>query len=289
MSFVIAGVTGNTGKAAAEALLAKGKSVRVVVRDAAKGEAWRAKGAEAAVADLLDPAALGRALAGAEGAYLLIPPNMADPKVRAHQDRAADALAEAVKQSGVPHVVLLSSVGAQHAAGTGPIAALHRAEKLLSGIAGTKLTALRAAYFMENLGGSLSMLGQGVLPSFLPKDFAFDMIATADIGRLAAELLLEGRAAPGVVELGGPARSMADAAAALTAIVGKPIAVHEAPLDAMAATLVGFGVPQELAAMYQEMMGAILRGHVAFEGGHRRVQGTTPLATVLRGLVAGAK
>jgi uncharacterized protein YbjT (DUF2867 family) len=289
MTFAIVGVTGNTGKAAAEALLAKGKSIRIVVRDAAKGDAWRAKGAEPAVADLLDPAALGRALAGAEGAYLLIPPNMAAPDYRAYQDRTVDALAEAVKQSGVPHVVLLSSVGAQHAAGTGPIAALHRAEARLSGIAGTKLTALRAAYFMENLGGSLSMLGQGVLPSFLPKDFAFDMIAAADIGRLAADLLLEGRAAPGVVELGGPARSMSDAAAALTTIVGKPIAVHEAPLEAMAATLAGFGLPQETARLYQEMTGAMLSGHAAFEGGHRRVQGTTPLATVLRELVAGAK
>jgi uncharacterized protein YbjT (DUF2867 family) len=289
MSFVIAGVTGNTGKAAAEALLAKGKSVRVVVRDAAKGEAWRARGAEPVVADLLDPAALGRALRGAEGAYLLIPPNMAEPDFRAYQDRTVDALAAAVKHSEVPHVVLLSSVGAQHAAGTGPIAALHRAERLLSGIAGTKLTALRAAYFMENLGGSLAMLGQGILPSFLPKDFAFDMIATADIGRVAAELLLEGTAAPGVVELGGPARSMADAAAALSAIVGKPITVHEAPLEAMAATLAGFGMPPAMAGLYQEMTGGMLRGHVAFEGGHRRVQGTTPLATVLQGLVAAAK
>ena len=57
----------------------------------------------------------------------------------------------------------------------------------------------------------------------------------------------------------------------------------------MAATLAGFGMPQEIAGMYQEMTAGILHGHVAFEGGHRRVQGTTPLATVLRGLVAGAK
>jgi uncharacterized protein YbjT (DUF2867 family) len=290
----------NVGSASGDSTIASGKmpanvsamrraSVRVIVRDAAKGEAWKAKGAEVAVADLLDPAMLGRALAGAEGAYLLIPPNMTEPKFRAYQDRASDALAEAVKLRSVPHVVLLSSVGAQHAAGTGPIAALHRAEKLLSGIAGTKLTALRAAYFMENLGGSLAMLGQGVLPSFFPKDFAFDMIAAADIGRLAAELLLEGTAAPDVVELGGPARSMADAAVALSKSLGKPIAVHEAPLEAMGATLAGLGLPQEIAGMYQEMAGAIQRGHVAFEGGHRRVQGTTPLETVLQRLVAGAK
>ncbi len=289
MTFVIAGVTGNTGKVAAETLLAAGESVRVVVRDAAKGEAWRAKGAEPVVADLLDPAALGRALAGAAGAYVLLPPNMAVPDFRAYQDRMVEALAAAVKQSGVPHVVLLSSIGAQHAAGTGPIAGLHRAEKVLSGIAGTKLTALRAGFFMENLGGSLAQLGQGILPSFYPRDFAFDMIATVDIGRVAAELLLEGTAAPGVVELGGPARSMADAAAALSEILGKPVAVHEAPVETMAATLARFGMPPAFAEMYQEMTRAQVSGHVAFEGGHRRVPGTTPLSTVLRGLVAGVK
>ena len=115
------------------------------------------------------------------------------------------------------------------------------------------------------------------------------MIATTDIGHLAAALLLEGTAAPGVVELGGPKRSMADAAAALSTIVGKPITVHEAPVETMTATLVGYGMPQAFAASYQEMTAGMLSGHVAFEGGHRRVQGTTPLATVLQGLVAGAK
>ncbi|HEY8075629.1 MAG TPA: hypothetical protein VIF62_16000, partial [Labilithrix sp.] len=48
--FVIAGVSGNTGYVVADELLARGKKVRVVVRDAAKAAAWRDKGAEIAVA-----------------------------------------------------------------------------------------------------------------------------------------------------------------------------------------------------------------------------------------------
>src|SRR6266576_2040536 len=77
MSFVVAGVSGNTGKVVAESLLAQKRGVKVVVRDSAKGEPWKAKGAEVAVADLGDADALARALRGAEGAYLLIPPNFA--------------------------------------------------------------------------------------------------------------------------------------------------------------------------------------------------------------------
>ena len=72
--YAIAGVSGNTGSVVANTLLAAGKPVRVIVRDAAKGEPWKAKGAEVAVASLDDRAALAAALKGTQGAYLLIPP-----------------------------------------------------------------------------------------------------------------------------------------------------------------------------------------------------------------------
>jgi len=286
MSFAIAGVSGHTGRIVADSLLSHGKKVRVVVRDAAKGEPWKARGAEVAIADLGDAAALATALEGAEGAWLLIPPNMGVPKFREYQDRTAAALASAVRQSKIPHVVFLSSVGAQHPAGTGPIAALYGAEKAFSAIGTTTFSFLRAAYFMENVGGSLGMLGQGIVPSFTPASFAFDMIASADIGKLGAQLLLEGASKNQIVELGGPPRSMNDVAAALSAITGKTVNVHEAPVSALASTLAGYGMPAEIAGMYQEMTEGLLSGLVAFEGGHRRVQGTTPLETVLRDLIA---
>src|SRR5580704_10595228 len=56
--FAVAGVSGHTGKVVAETLLAQDKAVRVIVRDAAKGEEWKKRGAEVAFADLDDPDAL---------------------------------------------------------------------------------------------------------------------------------------------------------------------------------------------------------------------------------------
>jgi uncharacterized protein YbjT (DUF2867 family) len=283
--FVIAGVSGNTGKVVAETLLAQKQPVRVLVRDAAKGEPWKAKGAEVAVADLGDADALGRAFAGAKGAYVLAPPNMAVADFRAYQRATVDAIVKGVEKARVPHVVLLSSVGAQHASGTGPIAALHDAEKRLAALPGTKLTAIRAAYFMENLAGSLGMLAQGVLSTFFPADLPVPMVATADIGKLAASVLVEGTPQSQVIELGSPV-TMNDVAAALGRIVGKPVTVQVGPVEAMVGALTGFGLPQQMAELYQEMTGAIIRGHVTFEGGgHRRVQGTTSVETVLRGLL----
>jgi len=286
MTFVIMGASGNTGAVAAEMLLAQGHAVRVVVRDASKAKRFADRGAEVAIADVIDAAALDRAFAGASGAYVLVPPNMATADFRGYQRAAADAIASAARSSGVPHVVLLSSVGAQHPAGTGPIAGLHVAEARLRDVAGTRTTSLRAAYFMENLGGSLSMLEQGLLPSFTPAALAFDMVATKDIGKLAAQLLVEDSGASQIIELCGPTKvSSNDVAAALSKITGKSIAVAEAPLEAMVPTLTGFGMPAELAELYREMTAGVVTGHVDFEGGHRRVRGTTTVADVLSTLL----
>ncbi|MBK8941923.1 MAG: hypothetical protein IPM79_31055 [Polyangiaceae bacterium] len=197
-----------------------------------------------------------------------------------------DALAAAIEATGVPHVALLSSVGAQHPGGNGPIAGLHRAEARLGAISGTRSSSIRAAYFMENLGGSLSMLPEGAIPSFLPADFAFDMIATKDIGALAASLLLEGAPATQIIDLSAGKSSMRDVASALSKIVGREISVRELPLAAVTPTFIGMGLPADLAALYQEMLAGIASGGVAFGGGHRRVEGTTKLSVFLEGLLA---
>lgn len=286
MDYVIAGVSGHTGKVAAETLLSAGQKVRVVVRDAKKGEPWKAKGAEVAVADLGNADELAKALAGAKGAYLLVPPNMAAPDFRAYQKATGESLVKAVAQSKIPHVVLLSSVGAQHTAGTGPIAALHPIENAFRALPSTVTTFIRAAYFMENLGSSLGALDQGILPTFQQTDYPFEMIATKDIGTTAAQALREGATKTSIIELAGPKKySFDDAAAALTKITGKPIKAHNAGIDAMVPTLTSFGLPKGVAELFREMTEGAGKGLVAFEGTHRTVRGPTDLETVLRGLL----
>ena len=112
MTYAVAGVSGHTGRVAAQALLEAGQKVRVIVRDAAKGAEWAAKGAEVAVADVGDATALSAALRGAASAYLLLPPNMSTGDFRAYQKRTGEALLDGVKRSGISQVVLLSSIGA---------------------------------------------------------------------------------------------------------------------------------------------------------------------------------
>jgi uncharacterized protein YbjT (DUF2867 family) len=281
--FVVAGVTGHTGRAAAERLLELGKPVRVIVRRAEQGEEWRSKGAAVSVASLDDAAATTAALTGAEAAYLLLPPQYQSTRMIEAQAATAEALAQAVKKSGVGRVVFLSSQGAQLESGTGPVVALHHAEKRLIAT-GVPLTVLRAPYFYENWAGVVPVAReQGVLPSFLPADFQMLSVAARDIGRIAADALLQPQRGVHVVEIEGPEpMTPRDVARALSTRLGREVRVVEAPLDAVVPTFTALGVSEDAASKFREMYEAFVGGRMDPIGPPAdRVRGTTPLADAL--------
>jgi uncharacterized protein YbjT (DUF2867 family) len=265
--FVIAGATGNTGSVVASTLLARGKPVTVLVRDAQKTGSWREKGAQVATASLEDAEALAASFADAEGAYLLIPPNYKAADALGYGFRVAEALAVAVKTSGIPHVVLLSSVGAQHAQGTGPIRSLHHAESVIWPAA-KNLTILRAAYFLQNwAGGVEGVRNQGVLHNFLTPERKIPMISTADIGQIAAACLTDPAHDRRIVEIAGPEDySPQDIARTFAAALGKPVKLETHPLDAVIPTFTAAGFSEDLARLFREMTEGINTGHVAYEG-----------------------
>lgn len=284
MTFAIAGVSGNTGAVVADTLLSRGQHVRVIVRDAAKGKPWADRGAEVAVANLDDAAALTRALQGAAGAYLLIPPNYAAADFRAYQDNIARTFAAAARESKVPHVVLLSSVGAQHAAGTGPIAGLHYAERQLATVPSLVVSSVRAGYFYDNEAAAAASAKQsGTYPTFFPADHPIAMVSTGDIGRLAATLLLEGGKASEVIEL-GTSHTVGEIAKVLEGLLGKPVQVQTAPRGAVQGALEGAGLSADMAALYTEMTYGVLDDRVVFEG-KRHVASAEPLDAVFRRLL----
>lgn len=279
--FTIFGANGNTGSIVASRLLDRGAQVRVFARDAAKLEALRARGAEVVTGDVTDARAVAAALAGAEGAYLMCPPDNASPDLIGRGRKILEGYAAGLAAAKVPHAVVLSSLGAQQASGTGPIVITHLAEKLLPQ-AGAALTFLRPAYFMENiLANAWPMKQDGVLPVFGGGEgYPFPMVATRDIGDVAAEALLAPR--PGVIELSGPrAYSLVDAAGAATAILGRPVKAVALPLENLVPTLTGFGFSANVAELYREMTAAFGAG-LGFEGTHRSLAGKVTLEEVLR-------
>ncbi|MGK9235855.1 NmrA family NAD(P)-binding protein [Inquilinus limosus] len=275
--YVVAGVSGNTGAAAARALIQAGEPVRVVVRNAVKAEDWARRGAEVAVADLGDAGTLAAALAGARGAYLLNPPGYASEDPFGDAAAVAEAIAEAVVAARLPKLVILSSVGSDRPSGTGLIATNRILEQRLAAV-GLPVTFLRAAYFMENWAEVAGVAAaEGVLPSFLaPLDRAIPMVATADIGRIAAEALREDWAGQRKIALQGPADySPDDVAAAFARALGKPVHAVAVPEAGWAEALSRSGLSAPAIAGFVEMMRGVNDGHIDF--------GSDPAAEPRRG------
>lgn len=287
--YVVFGANGNTGKVVASTLLDRGAKVRVVARDPSKVEALRARGAEVVKADVLDAASVAAALEGASGAYVLTPPDAASSDLVGRGRKIIDTFVAALQQSPVAHVVVLSSVAAQHASGTGPIVITHYAETNLPKAQKTVFTFVRAAYFMENILANVHpMKADGVLPVFGGgESYPFPMIATHDIGVVAAEALLAAPKEHQWIELSGPKEySMADAAAIASQVLGRAVKPLVLPLEAMVPTLTQHGLSANVAGLYREMTEGMGKGLVAFEGKGKAVRGKVTLDEVLRPALA---
>jgi uncharacterized protein YbjT (DUF2867 family) len=284
--FVVVGVTGNTGSAVVETLLNRKQPVRIIVRSADKATSWKAKGAEVAVASLEDVPAMTKALEGATGLYLLVPPNYGATVWLSEQRQRMDQAAQAVKASEITHVVFLSSIGGHIAEGTGPIQAARYGEQALETVA-KHLTVLRPCYFMENWAPGIGMAkGQGILPTFIAPTAKVPMISTQDIGRMGAEQLLAGGKGKKIVELAGPEEySPNDVAVALGQILGKPVSAQHAPLSAVVPTFKSFGFSDEAAKLFEEMYTSFSTGAIGYEHPASLVRGKITLAEALRGMV----
>jgi uncharacterized protein YbjT (DUF2867 family) len=283
--FVIAGVTGHVGSVAARELLGRKQPIKVIVRDAGKGAAWSKQGAEVAVGSLEDQAFLAGALRGAVGFFTLLPGDLRAPDFYAAQCKTADAIAGAVKASGVRHVVVLSSVGADLPSGTGPIKGLHYLETALRG-PGIAVTAVRAGYFQENAAMAVGPAREkGIFPSFAGSpDYPMPMIATRDIGLVVAEALLERPAKSQVIDLHGPAYTQRQVAEKLGDLLGKKLQIVNIPEAEWVPTLTQAGMPKPIAEVFAEMYHAFGSGIIK-PCGDKVVQGKVTLDEVLKTLV----
>jgi uncharacterized protein YbjT (DUF2867 family) len=265
--YVITGATGNTGKVIAEKLLAAGQKLRVISRQAERLQPFVAKGAEAFTGSPDDSTAMARAFSGASAVYAMIPPSMTSKDYRADQDRTSDALAAAIAQAGVKHVVALSSFGADKSSKTGPVVGLYNLEQKLNATAGLNVLHLRPGYFMENLLPQVGVIrSMGMTAGPLKGDLSVPMIATRDIGEFAANALLKlDFAGHQTRELLGPREvTMKEAAAALGQAIGKPgLPYTHAPAMMLKPAMVSMGISSNVVDLLLEMSEAMNNGHMA--------------------------
>jgi len=282
--YAIIGITGKVGSAVAENLLKKNLPVKAILRNHAKAGYWEHKGAKIAIADLKDENALTKAFEKTAGVFLMTPPlwDSNDP-MREH-DQMLHALTLAIAKTKPGKVVFLSSVGGHLATGTGAIRKLYDLENTLAEL-NIPTVGIRAAWFMENYTGSLGQAeDSGILSSFLVRtDERIPMIAIADIGSLASELLQENWTGHRIIELEGPARyAPADVARLLSDAVQKEILTEAIPDKDFESTYLSYGFTMEGSLAMSEMIRGFNRGTLVFEeNGIEHAKGDTTLKQVL--------
>jgi len=284
--YAITGITGKVGGAVARNLLAAGQPVRAVVRDAAKGRVWADQGCEVAIAEMEDAQALTHAFTGATG-VLVLPPSEFDPQPGFPEARAViGAVRQALDAARPARAVCLSTVGAQ-AAQPNLLSQRTLMEEALATLP-LPVTFLRPAWFLENLAWDIAQAReQGVLSSYLqPLERAVPMVATADVGRVAAELLMQPGEPPRIVELEGPQRlSQHDIAAALSAVLGRAVQAHAVPRETWGAVFLAQGMRDPVPRI--QMLDGFNEGWITFAGGDADVRkGTVGVADVIRSLAA---
>jgi len=279
------GITGQIGGVVARTLLAAKQPVRAIVRDAIKGQAWSDCGCEVALATIEDRASLARAFREAEGVFVLVPPSF-DPLPGFPEAQAiGETLRSALVEANPERVVYLSTIGAQ--AKESNLLTQHTIiEKDIGGLP-IPVTFLRPAWFMENSSWDVAPAkNQGVIPSFLqPLDRPLPMVATADIGRVAAGLLQVAWNGRRVIELEGPHRvTPNEIAAAFAKLLDRSVRMEAVPRVSWEALFKSQGMKNPIPRI--RMLDGFNEGWIDFERGQVGSQkGSVALETVLKALI----
>jgi len=287
--YAITGITGKVGGSMARALLSANQPVRAIVRDAKKGRPFAERGCEVVVADMDDAASLTAAFRGAEGVFILPPPNF-DPTPGFPEARKGAAIIQQALSAAAPgRVVCLSTIGAQ-AEQSNLLTQRTILESELLGLA-MPLTLLRPAWFLDNLQWDIeSARRDGIIHTFLqPADATFPMVSTEDVGRIAAELIQERWVGTRIVELEGPRRvSPNDIAAAFGKVLGHVVHAKVVPREDWSMLFRAQGTNDPVPRI--QMLDGFNEGWIAFEGEDASVRkGRIELDQAVRALVDGAR
>jgi uncharacterized protein YbjT (DUF2867 family) len=286
--FAVMGVTGQVGGAVARALLAKKFAVRAILRDPSKEQPWKDLGAETAIADATDVDALTKALSGTEAVFLLIPPNFMPAPGFPEAQAALNAYEEALIAARPGRVIHLSSIGSQLDHGLGLITQTHMLEVQLGKLPIAQAF-LRPGWFMENSVWDVASAKDGVINSYLqPLDRKVPMVATEDIGRIAADVMEEKWTGTRIVEIDGPEGvSPNDLAAAFADVLGHPVMPKVVPRDQWQKNFEAAGMPADRTSPRIEMLANFNDGWIRYEGPPAEFRkGTITIREAVKSLVA---
>lgn len=276
MPIAITTPTGHIGSRLTRRLFDAGEDLTLLVRHPEKLPADIRAKARIETGDLSDAAFVARATEGADALFWLTFVPFSSPDPRGAASHLASVAAGAVRANRIPHVVNLSSFGAHHATGYGPVSNLQLVENALND-AGENVLHLRPGSFMENFllhVPTIRSAGSIFAPS--AGNVSVPTVATRDIGDVAAESLLDrswtGRRCRGVH---GPTDLTGDQATAiLSEVLGRPIHHVQVSPEQTQEAFVEMGASLAFADAYVEMYQGFAHDPVPAEP--RSPETTTP-------------
>lgn len=241
---VVTGATGQLGRLVIQNLLRTLPAGQIVAlaRDPAKAADVAALGVQVRRADYTQPATLDAALAGAQK-LLLISSNEVGQRVAQHR-----TVIDAAVRAGVALVAYTSLLHAD----TSPLglALEHKETEAMLKASGLPFVLLRNGWYSENYAASVpAALAHGAVIGSAGEG-RIASAARADYAAAAAAVLTQAGQAGRVYELAGDtAYTLAEFAAEIARQAGKPVVYTNLPEADYQSALVGFGLPQPLAAM----------------------------------------
>lgn len=280
---LVTGASGQLGGQAIEILTQKTDKADIIamVRSDEQAAAFAAKGIATRRGDYSDPASLAQAFAGIDRMLLVSGSDM-ENRMAHHTAVIAQA-----KAAGGKHIVYTSLLNADD--NPMPLAADHKATEGLIAQSGLSATILRNGWYSENMLMGLQQdlsMGQHFGAA---ADGKFSYASRGDLAEAAALALLGGYDGQTLELAGDEALTMADYAAILSGVAGKPVAYVDMPQQAYHDALVGAGLPEMFAGLLASTDAFAAQGALHDDSGTlSKMLGrpTTPMATVLKGALA---
>lgn len=226
---LVAGATGRFGQIT-DLLLARGHAVRAATRspDGPAAARLAAHGAEVVRADFEDRSSLRAAAEGVDAVFASGTAHRAGP---AGEERHGRNLADALAAAGAPYLVFVSGAGADRCTAVPVFDAKRAVERRIAEL-GLPATVIAPVYLMENLVNpwNRAALRAGILPTPVPPALRLQQVATSDVLALAVCAIERPDAVIGErIEVASDAPTGAEAASALTRILGREFTARQLP------------------------------------------------------------
>ena len=262
---IVLGATGQIGSMVVKEISWLGKPVRAVVRTPAR---FQEKNIEMLQADMFDTKQLIAAFQEGTTVFLLTPEDPSSNSILEDTARIVENFVTAAETTGIQKIVALSCVGAHLNDKTGNILMSRMLEQGIAGIKAEKII-IRPAYYYSNWMGFLDPVKQyGVLPSFFPATFKFDMHSPIDLATFIGKLMTDanGENSKSLYELSGPQKySATDVAKSFSRILNKEIDIQEILPEQWMETLLSAGFTENTAMHLSDMTKALIEGMISPE------------------------